>query len=83
MANKLYRHETEVLRVLDEDGGFLTKDVAARLSLVGYESGHQRSGAVRAWLLDLRSRGFVVELDDQKPVCWKRTPAGTAALNGE
>lgn len=77
----LERHELMVLKALDEDGGFLTGEVAARLSLVGYDNGHQRGAAVRSWLIGLRSRGLVAELDDKKPVCWIRTSAGTAALN--
>ena len=77
---RLEPHEVMVLNVLDEDCGFLTRDIAARVFLVGYANGRQRSAAVRSWLVNLRSRGLVVALDDKQPVCWKRTPSGTLAL---
>ena len=40
----------------------------------------QHSGDVRSWLLDMEKRGLVKRMDDQKPVCWLRTKAGTRWL---
>ncbi len=72
----------ELLTVLSEDGGFTTGRVSELAKNIGYcaSNNRQRSSAVRAWLVELRQQGMVDNLDDQKPVCWKRTPAGTAAL---
>lgn len=70
-----------LLAVLDETAGFTTGQIS-RHGKFGYcsDNNRQRSGAVRAWLIGLRRQGLVDFLDDQKPVCWKLTPAGTTAL---
>lgn len=77
---KLSEREHEILEALAEDGGFITKDVARHVTMFGH-SAHTHSGAVRSWLVDLRKRGLVDLIDDQKPAAWKRTPAGTAAIS--
>lgn len=71
----------ELLAVLTEQGGFTTGRVskAAKISYCS-DNARARSGAVRAALDNLKVMGLVDFLDDQKPVCWVRTPAGTAAL---
>ena len=75
----LTNHEREILECLSETGGFLTRRVAQNVRFFGINK-HQHSGAVRAWLMNLKKRGLVDYLDDQKPVCWKRTQAGSKAL---
>lgn len=77
---KLRSREQEILGLLNEDGGFTTGRIAKQVTKSG-SNAHQHSGAVRAWLMNLKKRGLVDYLDDQKPVCWKRTPKGTAAIN--
>jgi hypothetical protein len=74
---------SELLTVLSEDGGFTTGRVSELAKNIGYcaSNNRQRSGAVRAWLMELKQQGLVDFLDDQKPVCWKRTPAGSRALD--
>ena len=66
----------QILGILDETGGFTTSEVARRLPQFGSNK-HQHSGAVRSWLLQLYARGLVDYLDNQRPVCWKRTARGT------
>lgn len=77
--NELSRHEREIIERLSEDSGFVTGDVAKGVTMFGHNA-RTHSGAVRSWLVGLKARGLVDHLDSQKPVCWKRTPAGTAAL---
>jgi hypothetical protein len=76
----LSSHEREILEVLAEDGGFITKHVASHVSFFGHNA-RTHSGAVRSWLVGLKKRGLVDLLDDQKPDCWKRTAAGTAIIS--
>lgn len=76
---KLSSYDVEILEILAEDGGFMTRDVAKGVTFFGSNT-RQHSGAVRAWLMRLKEFGLVDTLDDQKPVCWKRTPEGTRAL---
>lgn len=76
---KLSTYEREILDQLNEVAGFTTGRIAKGVKMFGTNM-HQHSGAVRSWLVDLKKRGLVDFLDDQKPVCWKRTPAGTAAI---
>jgi hypothetical protein len=70
----------EVLRVLDEEAGLLTGEAARRAKFNYGSNQRQRSGAVRSWLDAMKRDGLVRFLDDKKPVCWVRTPDGTAAL---
>jgi len=76
----LSQSEREILSCLSEDGGFTTGQVS-RLAFISYGMTNRRARghAIRGWLLEMKSRGLVEFLDDQKPVCWKRTPAGSAA----
>lgn len=71
----------ELLKVLDEDAGLLTGEVSHRAQVTYCSfNKRQRSGAVRSWLVNMMKDGLVEFLDDKKPVAWKRTAAGTAAL---
>lgn len=72
-------HDRKILAALAEDGGF-TALVASDRSGLGSGSGRMRSGAMRSWLSLLEARGLVAKMDDLKPICWIRTPAGTAFL---
>jgi hypothetical protein len=74
-----WTHDFKILSALAEDGGFTALAIADR-SGVGDGNGRMRSGAMRSWLALLEARGLVAKMDDQKPICWIRTPAGTAAL---
>lgn len=78
--NDLSNYEVKILATLDEQGGFLTRRVAEKIEPMFGHNNRTHSGAVRSWLLDLKNKGLVAYLDNQKPVCWRRTPAGTAAL---
>lgn len=72
--------ERQILSVLDERGGLPTGRVA-KLVPDKLDIGAQRySRDMRMALTSLCGRGLVDRLDDQKPVCWVRTPAGTEAL---
>lgn len=70
----------QLLEALDEDGGFTTGDVTKRSQLSFGCNAHQRSGAARSFLMLMMRDGYVRQMDDLKPVCWVRTPKGTAAL---
>lgn len=73
-----------LLKALSEDGGFTTGHVAERAGInFGGLNRRMRSGAVRSWLMNLKRAGLVDFLDGEKPVCWIRTAAGTAALETE
>ena len=63
-------YHQKILAVLDTRGGFTTGDVAARVAPMFGHNRRTHSGAVRQWLLELKSAGLVCELDAQKPVCW-------------
>lgn len=80
MEYRLGKHEIAILEALGEGSGFLTKRVVEKMDYHFSGNGRQRSGAVRSWLMALQKQGFVKYLDDQKPVCWERTAAGTEAL---
>jgi hypothetical protein len=73
--------ERKILGVLDEVGGFVVKDIRKRAKICFGSNAHQESGAIRAWLMDLHRAGLVEQIDEQKPAAWRRTAAGTAALN--
>ena len=70
----------KLLAVLDEQGGITTGQVSERASFSYGGTKRQRSGAVRFWLMRLKANGLVTLMDDQKPDCWIRTPAGTVAV---
>jgi hypothetical protein len=78
----LTKLQKDVLGALDEQGGFTTGRIAKCLprSFAGPTRNRIFSKSVRRTLLALQDRGYVRTLDDQKPVCWCRTPAGTAAI---
>jgi hypothetical protein len=76
---RLTEVDRKILAALDERGGSLTGDVAAAARPWGRDR-RVESAWTRERLVDLKKRGLVAELDDQKPVCWLRTAAGTEAL---
>ena len=78
----LTSHTKAILEALDEDGGFTTGLISERAK-IAYASNNRRarSHAIRSWLIGLMKDGYVELLDNQKPDCWKRTTAGTAALS--
>ena len=76
---RLRQREREALAALTEDAGFTTGQVAKRVPN-GHHNGHIHSAWVRGDLLEMEKLGLVRRLDDQKPGCWCRTAAGTAAL---
>lgn len=72
--------ERMVLAFLDEDGGYATGTVTSGVSFPG-PTRQQASIRCRRVLLELKRLGYITELDDLKPVCWRRTESGTTALN--
>jgi hypothetical protein len=72
-------YELEILRALNGAGGLLTRRVASKASTLNTNP-RRHSAAVRVLLLKLMKQGLVEYLDDQKPVCWKLTSAGAAAI---
>ena len=75
---KLRERHVEILLILHENSGLITRRVAERAKPFGNK--RETSGAVRSWLNELRRAGYVEYFDDEKPVCWKRTVAGSEAL---
>lgn len=74
--------DIKILRALDERGGSTTGQVSVEVFPDPGDGGRQRMSAhVRRRLAELQRQGFVRHLDDQKPVCWCRTAAGTNAIN--
>lgn len=78
MPRYLTEYQKQILSVLAEDGGFLTRRVT--VAVRGNANLRHDSQMVRRELLELKHHGLVRELDNQKPVCWCRTAAGTASL---
>jgi hypothetical protein len=65
--------EKAILGFLDENSGFITRDLTSKAKI-------SSSQETRRIVLILKSAGLIKELDDQKPVAWCRTAAGTKAL---
>lgn len=74
----LSRNDLEILRFLEENGGYDTGCVARGISSSGNKRKH--SALTRQSLLWLKKEGYVEFLDNGKPVLWKRTAKGTKAL---
>lgn len=72
--------ECTVLRILGEYGGAETKWVAERIPPTMLRSRRSHSMKIRSVLMALRRYGMVADMDDQKPICWIRTPKGTEYL---
>jgi hypothetical protein len=73
-------YEVMILAALDERGAFRTGQIAKSFASPCNRSVREHSSDVRVWLLDMRERGLVKPLDREKPVCWVRTPLGSATL---
>lgn len=66
-----------VLSVLTQVGGFTTGRVAQRIEQSLGLFGHNKrthAAFIRQKLLALEKGGLVQRLDDQKPVCWLKSP---------
>lgn len=74
-------YDLELLRNLNEDGGFATGRVAelAWSRSRQHLNKHIRSAWARVSLLRLEAEGLVRRMDNEKPVAWQRTQEGTAA----
>lgn len=70
-----------ILAALDGQGALTTGQVRIRSGVYAGAGGRTASAWVRGELLSLEKKGLVAKLDDLKPDCWLRTPAGTLALN--
>lgn len=73
-------NQRKILSVLSPECGVTTEWVRKRTGITFGLNAHQTSGAIRSWLMEMKRSGLVDFLDDQKPVCWKITDAGRAAL---
>lgn len=74
------KYEMAILAALDERGGFTTGKIAKTFESPFKRSVREHSSDVRSWLLDMRERGLVSPLDNEKPICWVRTSLGSATL---
>jgi hypothetical protein len=70
------KYENEILLVLSEVGGFTTGQIARKVS--GGSNPRRDTQLVRQVLLRLESACLVKKMDDQKPVAWSRTEAGSS-----
>lgn len=70
---RLTDYHRKILAQLDTRGGFTTGQVAERVEPMFGHNRRTHSGAVRAWLSELKAAGLVREMDDRKPVCWVKT----------
>ena len=75
------QYELPILLALREIGGFTTGHIAATFKSPFGRTKRQHSSDVRSWLLAMRLDGLVCNPDNQKPVIWERTKAGTAAIH--
>lgn len=78
--------QIKLLRALAEVGGVTTgrlSELAWGARFIGRKGKRIQSAWARGDLLRLEGMGFVRRMDDLKPVCWIRTVAGTAAIEGE
>jgi predicted transcriptional regulator len=77
--NPLSAVDKSILSVLDETGGFTTRQVAQKVDPDGYRRNARiRAGTFRSFLMRLKKKNLVACLDEGKPVCWVRTSVGTA-----
>lgn len=78
-------YEKPILRKLSEMGGFTTGQIARSFASPFGRTTREHSSDVRAWLVQLKAKGLVSLIDDQKPSCWYRTAMGSKVLfsNGE
>jgi hypothetical protein len=74
---QLSAYEIAMLRALDETGGSVTADVSEHAF---GSTRRERSANAHHSLKSMMRLGLVRTLDDQKPVCWCRTPSGTKVV---
>jgi hypothetical protein len=79
----LRKEQRIILASLDEDDGWTTGQIAKKSKAFERLGGRIASSWVRNDLLKMKAAGLVREMDDQKPVCWVRTKAGTEVLTAE
>lgn len=75
---ELSAYEQKTLDTLEGKGGYLTRDIAARVKPQFGQNKRAHSAAVRGWLRSLEKRGLVSRLDNELPVVWvaKSTSSG-------
>jgi hypothetical protein len=78
IANEQRQADCRLLRVLDENCGYLARQVA-EMTIGG---GRSNTLKMSRDLRQLEARGLVDRLDHETPICWRRTPAGTRLLDG-
>ena len=76
--NLLPRHRTILCYLLD-DGGYSTQ-LIGEVAWPEALRGASRSRTAYAVLKELQRAGYVETIDDQRPLAWRRTTAGRAAL---
>ncbi len=75
-----YPNDIEVLKNLEEDGGFTVTKISVRCAPDSWNR-RSTSGYLTALLRKMEDQGLVRRLDDLKPVAWCRTEKGTEALH--
>lgn len=70
-------YDKQILAALDTQGGFTTGQVAKKVLPRFGHNARTHSGAVRSCLEALERQGVVARLDEQKPMFWIKTAAGT------
>jgi hypothetical protein len=79
-GGRMSPEEIAILTALSEDGGRQTGQITQRSGAFLRLGKRIASAWVRNQLLYLEKQGFVARLDEEKPVCWIRTGAGTKML---
>jgi hypothetical protein len=74
-------YKLKILAALAGPGGFMTGQVAERVTPMFGSNKRQHTGAIRSWLLELKAAGLVREMDDQKPVVWCAVTAPVHSTN--
>ena len=77
-TTKLGCADYRLLICLSEHGGWTAGEVARQM---GYTNVRSEAQIIRRDLIRMESLGLVGRLDDNKPVAWVRTKAGTEMVN--
>jgi hypothetical protein len=75
----LFNDEVRILKYLGGNGGGFTTHCVT-VGVFGNAELRQSSQLTRQVLLKLKTMGLVEPMDDEKPIVWRRTKAGTEAL---
>lgn len=73
-------YDFKILSVLSPECGVTTEWIRKTTGISFGHNARTTSGAIRSWLNSMKRDGLVDFLDDLKPVCWKITDSGRAAL---